>query len=297
MNRKTVRLILRKKFDDFLTSIDDKEVAELVKKNTIITGGAIPSLLTGERVNDFDLYFTDYDTVLAVVKYYTTKFFGYALPIEESILANEEAIAVSQDESGVNRVRIRFRIKQEQLETEEGITEEAVSVSEEDKKDDKPKYRPIFLSDNAITLSNGIQIVIRFYGEAEEIHKNYDYVHCTNYWTSKDNQLVLRAEALESLLTKQLKYVGSKYPLASMVRMRKFIMRGWKISAGDIFKIAFNLNHFDLTNIDVLREQLVGVDVAYFNEVLRLLSEKMDKEGTKKVDEAYLMEIVERVFG
>src|SRR3546814_1364029 len=49
-----------------------------------------------------------------------------------------------------------------------------------------PTYRPVFMSTNAITLSDKIQIVLRFYGEADAIHENYDFVHCTNYWTSKD---------------------------------------------------------------------------------------------------------------
>src|SRR3546814_2013322 len=50
-----------------------------------------------------------------------------------------------------------------------------------------PTYRPVFVSTNAITLSDKIQIVLRFYGEADAIHENYDFVHCTNYWTSKEN--------------------------------------------------------------------------------------------------------------
>src|SRR3546814_899254 len=73
-----------------------------------------------------------------------------------------------------------------------------------------PTYRPVFMSTNAITLSDKIQIVLRFYGEADAIHENYDFVHCTNYWTSKDANLTLRQPALESLLCKELRYVGSK---------------------------------------------------------------------------------------
>ena len=42
--------------------------------------------------------------------------------------------------------------------------------------DDKPKYRPVFLSQNAITLSDRMQIVIRFHGLPNQIHDNYDFV-------------------------------------------------------------------------------------------------------------------------
>ena len=53
-----------------------------------------------------------------------------------------------------------------------------------------------------------------------KIHENYDYIHCMNYWTYETG-LVLRGDALESILTKQLAYKGSLYPLCSIFRARK----------------------------------------------------------------------------
>nr|MCU0343906.1 T9SS type A sorting domain-containing protein [Ignavibacterium sp.] len=44
------------------------------------------------------------------------------------------------------------------------------------------KYRPVFISENAITLSDKVQLVIRFYGTPAEIHDNYDYAHCMCYF-------------------------------------------------------------------------------------------------------------------
>src|SRR3546814_17023564 len=129
-----------------------------------------------------------------------------------------------------------------------------------------PTYRPVFMSTNAITLSDKIQIVLRFYGEADAIHENYDFVHCTNYWTSKDANLTLRQPALESLLCKELRYVGSKYPVCSVIRLRKFIRRGWVINAGQILKMMMQVSELDLTNPAVLQDQLTGVDSAYFIE-------------------------------
>src|SRR5690606_18878685 len=120
----------------------------------------------------------------------------------------------------------------------------------------KPKYRPVFLSSNAITLSNKLQLILRFYGEPDEIHKNYDFVHCTSYYDHKDKQLTLRPEALEAILTKELRYVGSLYPLCSIIRLRKFIARGWTINAGQILKMALQLSKMDLTKPEILQDQL-----------------------------------------
>ena len=74
MNKKAINSVLSKKFNDFVASIKDPEVAALVRKNSIITGGCIVSLLLDEEPNDFDLYFTDKKTVKAVCQYYCNEF-------------------------------------------------------------------------------------------------------------------------------------------------------------------------------------------------------------------------------
>ena len=170
------------------------------------------------------------------------------------------------------------------------IHSEQAALETED--EGKAKFRPVFMSTNAITLSHKVQLVLRFYGEPDEIHKNYDFVHCTNYWTSWDNKLTLRQEALESLMTKELHYVGSKYPVCSVIRLRKFIARQWTVNAGQILKMLMQINELDLTSHNVLRDQLTGVDSAYFCELLGKLKEK----DPDKINTAYLVEIIDRLF-
>jgi hypothetical protein len=38
-------------------------------------------------------------------------------------------------------------------------------------------------SQNAISLTEDVQIVLRFNGNVEQIHKTFDFVHATNYFT------------------------------------------------------------------------------------------------------------------
>ena len=136
--------------------------------------------------------------------------------------------------------------------------EETEAKALETEHDQGPKYRPVFMSTNAITLSGKIQIILRFYGDPDEIHKNYDYVHCTNYWESKEGKLTLRQPALEALMARELRYVGSKNPICSMIRMRKFIRRGWQINAGQILKMVMQISELDLKDIRVLEDHLTG---------------------------------------
>jgi len=303
MKAKTIKSVLRKKIDDWLASIEDEELRELCRKNTIVTGGCIASMLLGEKVNDFDIYFTNKETVLAVANYYVTKFIenpptrfkdgGKCVPIY--VIEEGDRVKIKVQSAGIVGEQAEDEYQYfEQTDPEStdpfDYVDRVMDVAEAT--NEKPKYRPIFLSSNAITLSNDIQIVIRFYGDAETIHKNYDFVHCTNYWTSKDNVLTRRQEALECLLARELKYMGSKYPICSVIRTRKFLRRGWSITAGQYLKMAMQISELDLEDIHVLEDQLTGVDVFYFLEVLEALKEK----GTERVDRAYLCEIIDRMF-
>ena len=74
MNKRLIARVVKSKHKEFVNSIKDKEVKKLVEKNSIVTGGAIVSLLLSEKPSDFDYYFTDKNTTLAVAKYYVDQF-------------------------------------------------------------------------------------------------------------------------------------------------------------------------------------------------------------------------------
>lgn len=346
MKVKTIKAVLRKKIDEWMESIEDEAVRKRVKNHTIVTGGCIASMLLREKVNDFDVYFTNYETTLAVAKYYTERFKaapnkGVAVSLfvcdgglKDKYAWGDYPAEVRDSRSGrpdtepeghVRRVRIVAKSAGIAGELKEGETakdyqyfearpageaadyvssviqdpadiedlvEDVESKLPGDEDDGKPKYRPVFLSTNAITLSNRIQIVLRFYGDADEIHKNFDFAHCTSYWTSNDSELVLRPAAMEALLTRELRYIGSKYPVCSLIRVRKFLQRNWTINAGQIVKMAMQVSELDLTDVSVLQDQLTGVDVAYFCQLV----ERVKESDPEKINSAYIIEIIDRMF-
>lgn len=327
MNSKVVKAILTKKHCDFAGSIGDEEIRKIIDKKSVVTGGCIASLLLKETVNDFDYYLTDKESVLKVAKYFVAEFNRLHPPkpndaTEPPYVYVEKNGEVCKDETDFDRVRIMVKsagiigektdesqyqyFEGRPLEEGEDYVRQAIGEVLEDadsldgeKIDDlaKAKYRPVFLTDNAITLSNKIQIIIRFYGDADKIHENYDYVHCTNYWESGSRSLVLKQAALESLLAKELKYIGSKYPICSLVRMRKFINRGWFINAGQILKISFQISELNLSDIKVLEDQLTGVDTAYFIQIIDNLRQKQSEDNTFTIAMPYLTTILDRLFG
>lgn len=312
MKAKTIKAVLRKKIDEWLASIEDEAVREIAAKNTIVTGGAIASMLLKEPVNDFDVYFRNRTAALAVAHYYVQRFDAknkadipvpiyvddstdrVRIVVKSAGVASEDGTAKPYeyfegrpaDEAG--KYLDEVMVGAGQIEDANSDIEAGALAND----DGKPPFRPIFLSTNAITLSQRVQIVLRFYGEPDAIHENYDFVHCTNYWTAWDDTLVLRQPALEALLAKELRYVGSKYPVCSIIRLRKFIQRGWSINAGQLLKIMMQISALDLTDHETLQDQLTGVDAAYFCQLVTQIHEK----DPEKVNTAYLVEIIDRLF-
>lgn len=289
---KNIKKSLNAKMKDWLKNVDNDDIKKTIMENAIITGGSIVSMLNNEEVNDYDVYFRTQDAVIKITNYYVAKF-----------NENHKNIAEVKVSDDTGRVSIFIQSAGTASENN-GVTDESEPTPFKEPSDEKtnaepelkPKYRPVYLSSNAITLSDKIQIIIRFYGEPKEIHENYDFVHCTCYWTSWNNELCLPSRALEAIINKELYYMGSKYPLCSIIRTRKFINRGYTINAGQYLKMALQLNQLDLLNVDTLEDQLMGVDSAYFAAAIRSIKERQTSEPEWKLDDGYLFEIINRIF-
>ena len=191
MNSKNIAKSLKAKLDDWCKNIDNEGIVKIIKENAIITGGALVSLLNGEKPNDYDVYFKDKESVLKIAKYYAEKW---------NKAHEDKNIVQITDKEG--RVQCFIQSAGAVMEDDEdGIsdssepeTEPFTEETEEEQKQEIPKYRPRYFSTNAISLSNDIQIVIRFYGDVDRIHENYDFVHCTCSYDYKNDKVNLPAK-------------------------------------------------------------------------------------------------------
>ena len=164
-------------------------------------------------------------------------------------------------------------------------------------------YWPAILTGNAITLLRQnrkltpVQLILRFSGDPAEIHRNFDWCHATNYWTFQGG-LVTRADALECLLSRELRYVGSQYPLAALLRAFKFVQRGFtRPHAGHLLVLSLQLARLDWDDPAVWEEQLTGVDFAYFREIIdRIRTLLKEGVGMQEIISTYLAQIVEETI-
>ena len=296
MQRKTIQRIITNKLEDWLGSIEDENLRKKVKSNILLSGGSITSMFQNVEVNDYDIYIKDPDVLSSLIMYYSNKVGcvtildgRYKSDYVEKIL---EDYHVSDIKEVNNAFTISVRnLKENQIKLffESGADKGGKKI--EPPVDESAKYYPVFMSPNAISLSDDIQIVTRFYGDNVEIHKTFDFVHATNYFTFETG-LVTNLAAVESTLTKQLSYKGSMYPLTSIIRMKKFTNRGWNINAGEMLKMMFQVSELNLKDPDVLEEQLIGVDVAYFGALIEILR----GVPSEKLTSTYLNTIIDKVF-
>lgn len=305
MNSKNIKKHLKARIRNWTDSIEDEAVKKTISENVIVTGGALVSLLTGEPVNDYDIYFRNEEACVSVAAYYVNKWNKSHPDKPVTLKVDEETGKVScfvsskgiADENEEKKSDISYNFDTMPEEDDAvGVEREPEEQKEPAGEESKEKYRPRFITSNAITLSDKIQIVTRFYGEVEDIHKNYDFAHCTCAWSSWNNELFLPQKALECIINKELYYVGSLYPLCSIIRTRKYLERGYHINAGQYVKMAMQLNGLDLTDVRVLEDQLTGVDTTYFQMMIDELKKHQEETGSDKVDTTYAMELINKLF-
>lgn len=293
MQSKTIKKAINNKIKEWIETISDLELKKTLEYSVLVSGGCITNMFLGEEVNDYDVYLTDKNVLFNLADYYCKRFSNVEIlkGWDKDILLEEfENMHLDESNSPARKTAIE-NLNPEQVKLFFDEKDGGLRVNQE-KEESELNYDPIFLSPNAISLSNKIQIVLRFTGEAAEIHKNYDFIHATNYYSIKEG-LVLNQKALESILTKHLIYQGSKYPVTSIIRVRKFIKRGWNINAGELLKIMFQISELDLKNPNVLEEQLIGVDVAYFGLLIKILRNANLEGG---MTSEYLNSLIDKVF-
>ena len=296
MKSKTIKNTISNKINDWLEHIDDDEIKKVIKNETIVTGGAIASMLLQENVNDFDIYFKSKSAVKKICQYYQKLLEKDFEQKPYDILDGKDwcgfdyynfNISEFGEEFSYAKARAAHLLEQDRIKLFPRDENGFLKIDNEEEK----KYYPKFISPNAITLDNDIQLIIRFHGSPNKIHENYDFVHATNYYTYNNHKLVLRKDALQSLLEKELKYIGSKYPITSLIRTKKFVRKGFSIGAGEYLKMAYQVSNLNLNDVVVLEDQLAGVDIVYFEELIKIL-----KETNTELNYNRLAKIIDKIF-
>lgn len=107
------------------------------------------------------------------------------------------------------------------------------------------KYKVSLITENAINLTDKIQIITKYYGFSDDITDKFDFQHIKSFWRYNEgkeaSELILCDDFYKLIHEKELVYTGSEYPLSSFFRTKKYIKKGWNISNATMLHIALDI--------------------------------------------------------
>jgi hypothetical protein len=278
---RNVSLVCRKKLEEIQSYSRDRLFTD-----SFFAGGVITSHCKDEKVKDYDLFFTSVEALKGALNYYLG-FHGWYSSFD---------LVSEQDKLNPKLARVSIQPRQNSTRK----TDEFIKVFNSDfkKSGSGDRVTPVYLSHNALSLSNGVQLIFRFVGEPEEVFSTFDYEHCKTYWRPSplgiaDGKVTFSGKSLESLAKNELIYTGqSRFVLSAISRLNKFIKRGWGVAPSSLLSIASSAAKVDWQNKDKLREELLGI-YGIDPEVLTQILDYSSKE--EKVDLDKVIEMLGEV--
>lgn len=260
---KEIERHFKEKINDWLFTLTGTSLlpskVDSIRNSLYVSGGSIVSLLLGEEINDYDIFLDDVDLMHDLVSYYLGRYTeGTNLKKDTFSIHKEYLTNLAQYNLG-NPGTIEIKVKnneQKNINHNNGkfygkkITDNWVKPT-------MGVYSPIVITSRAITLSDGIQLCFRLCGKPRLIHKFFDFDHCMNHWNYKEG-LVLKQEALASIVSKELKYNSTQFPINTLFRLQKFMSRGWTFPRSEAVKLAYNLSQLNLSDMDAFKHELNG---------------------------------------
>jgi hypothetical protein len=147
----------------------------------------------------------------------------------------------------------------------------------------KDQLANLISTDNAVTYritlspekSYTIQLITRIYGTPQQIIDQFDFTVCMCAYTPQDDgKFIMNPNFILHLAERTLCFNGkAKYPIATLVRTKKYIEKGYSLAPIEYVKLALAINNLDLKDWTTVREQLEGIDLALFQSLISKLPE------------------------
>lgn len=149
------------------------------------------------------------------------------------------------------------------------------------KQDKTDKFHVKLITENAINLSDKIQIITKFYGTPEKVVENFDWQHIKSWYDCSNEKLNLTNDVYKLIVEKELIYTGSAYPLSSLLRLKKYLKKGWNVSNQTIIMIVFDiLKVFGTNNIQESEiQEYIDENLIEINNIKRTMPVEEEDVG------------------
>lgn len=153
-----------------------------------------------------------------------------------------------------------------------------------------------FVTDSAISYDlNGVkvQLIKRVYGTPLEIINQFDFTTTMAAYIPNTSDFILGETFLYDLCQRELYFnINAKYPICSLWRTKKFIAKGFHLSAGEFLKLSLAINNLKIKTYKDLKEQLEGIDTLFLKELTDIC---LNKE-LENYDFRIALEIINKVL-
>jgi hypothetical protein len=102
-------------------------------------------------------------------------------------------------------------------------------------------------------------IIFRFFNSAEEVLSYFDYECCKAAYDFKIQQLIVSPMFWPSLQLRQLIYTSSLYPIGALIRLQKYVQRGYKPDYASILRLYKDLKALKTEDPEILEDQIGGL--------------------------------------
>jgi hypothetical protein len=137
---------------------------------------------------------------------------------------------------------------------------------------------PYFKSPNAISWKRKahgsrsvfhVQLITRFIGSPREIFDWFDFTIVQGSYDFIYRQFEFGDRFFQDVAARRLVYCGkSKYPICAMYRTKKYMARGYTCPGSTIMHISLSIVRLEIKTYKDLKEQLMGIDTAYLQDLL-----------------------------
>jgi hypothetical protein len=139
-----------------------------------------------------------------------------------------------------------------------------------------------FMTNNAISYSydgKKFQLIKCLYGTPEEIIQKFDYTVVMCAYDPMTKEFTLADNFIYDLAEKKLVFNPKvEYPISSLFRSKKYVMRGYDFPITEMFKLSLAINNLKLETYGDVKKQLEGVDLGIMKDLVDNLVEGEKKE-------------------
>lgn len=168
---------------------------------------------------------------------------------------------------------------------------------------DTPAFKLVYVNNTSRSIlfvdgQNKLQAIhYAFYAECSDIFKSFDFTLNMGAYDFAKEEFVLHESFMHDNASRRIVFnPDTTYPIISMLRVNKYIERGYSISKKEMFKVALAVNNLKIGTWEQLEDQLSGFYGVDVSKIFDKAKEFSLEAGMSMLDDAQEGGVVKPAF-